>query len=183
MCGRRLHFSSWGCNRYGVSLVRFLVLLLFLLQISCSDSAESNDAPKKHQSSLVIRDKVKLLESKIESLRWENARLSLKIRSENGSRMVKDKKTGLWHFDVERIPYTGMVVEKFPDGSPRAEASFLKGRKDGMERFWYKNGILKEESHWFDGLAEGIMSTWTEEGASKRIIKFKKGELIEVLKE
>ena len=39
----------------------------------------------------------------------------------------------------------------------------FKGRKDGMERFWYENGILKEESHWFDGLADGIMQTWNEE--------------------
>ena len=97
-------------------------------------------------------------------MRWENTRLALKIRSEDGSRLVKDKKSGLWHFDVERVPYTGIVVENFADGSPRAEASFLKGRKDGMERFWYENGILKEESHWFDGLADGIMQTWNEEG-------------------
>ena len=164
-------------------IVRVLILSIILLQISCSDLEEPKDSQRKDKSSLVIREKVKLLESKIESLRWEYARLSLKIRTVNGSRMVKDKKTGLWHFDVERIPYTGMVVEKFPDGSPRAEASFIKGRKDGMERFWYKNRRLKEESHWFDGLAEGIMKTWTEEGKAKRILRFKKGELIEVLKE
>ena len=59
---------------------------------------------------------------------------------------------------MERVPYTGMVVEKY------ADASFLKGRKDGMERFWFSNGQIKEESHWFDGLANGLMTHWTETG-------------------
>jgi len=159
----------------------FFLLLVGL--ISCTDSEPPKVTGKNAQSAIAIREKVKLLESKIESLRWENTRLHLKIRTVDGSRMVKDKKTGLWHYDVERIPYTGMVLEKFADGSPRAEASFLKGRKDGMERFWYENSRLKEESHWFNGLAEGLMQSWTEDGTPQRIVRFKRGELIEVLKE
>ena len=161
--------------------VRFLTFILFLT--GCSEPSETKPQAAQNQNALARREKIKLLESEIKSLRWENTRLALKIRSEDGSRLVKDKKSGLWHFDVERVPYTGMVVENFADGSPRAEASFLKGRKDGMERFWYENGILKEESHWFDGLADGIMQTWNEEGVVQRIVRYKRGELIEVLKE
>ena len=164
-------------------LARSCFVSLFIFLNSCSDSEPTKDTEKKELNVIATREKVKLLESKIESLRWENVRLSLKIKTVNGSRMVKDKKTGLWHYDVERIPYTGMVVEKFADGSPRAEASFLKGRKDGMERFWYENGRLKEESHWFDGMAEGVMKTWNEDGILQRIVRFKRGELIEVLQE
>jgi antitoxin component YwqK of YwqJK toxin-antitoxin module len=52
-----------------------------------------------------------------------------------------------------------------------------------MERFWYPNGKLKEESHWFDGQPDGIMQTWNQEGEVQRIVRFKRGELIEVLKE
>ena len=93
----------------------------------------------------------------------------------NGSSLVKDKISGLWHFDVERTPYTGKATENFLDGSPRAEASFLKGRKDGVERFWYSNGRLKEESQWFDGLANGIIRTWSEDGRLIRAVRYKKG--------
>ena len=164
-------------------LARSCFVSLFIFLNSCSDSEPTKDTEKKELNVIATREKVKLLESKIESLRWENVRLSLKIKTVNGSRMVKDKKTGLWHYDVERIPYTGMVVEKFADGSPRAEASFLKGRKDGMERFWYDNGRLKKESHWFDGMAEGVMKSWNEDGMLQRIVRFKRGELIEVLQE
>lgn len=157
-------------------------LILFLL-FGCSDPAESESDPKKDQGTLARRERIKVLESQLKTLRWENTRLALKIRSVDGNRMVMDKPTGLWHYDVERIPYTGMVVEKYPDGTPRAEASFIKGRKDGMERFWYSNGTLKEESQWFDGQPDGIMQTWNQEGDIQRIVRFKRGELIEVLKE
>lgn len=149
----------------------------------CSDPEESETDLNKDQGTLVRREKIKVLESQVKSLRWENTRLALKVRTVDGNRMVKDKTTGLWHYDVERTPYTGMVVEKFPDGTPRAEASFIKGRKDGMERFWFANGRLKEESHWFDGQPDGTMQTWNQEGDVQRIVRFKRGELIEVLKE
>ena len=166
--------------------MHFFKVILFsilLLQYSCSDPAETKPEPQKDQGTLARREKIKMLEAQVKSLRWENTRLALKVRTVDGNRMVKDKPTGLWHYDVERIPYTGMVVEKFPDGPPRGEASFIKGRKDGMERFWYPNGRLKEESHWFDGQPDGIMQTWDQEGEVQRIIRFKRGELIEVLKE
>ena len=52
-----------------------------------------------------------------------------------------------------------------------------------MERFWYANGLLKEESQWFDGLANGIIRTWDKEGGLIRAVRYKKGELIEVIRD
>ena len=160
-----------------------ILFLSFLLQVGCSDPVETVEGTKNDQGAISRKERIRVLESQLESLKWENARLTMKIRTVNGATLVKDKKTGLWHHDVERVPYTGMVVEKYADGSPRAEASFLKGRKDGMERFWFSNGQIKEESHWFDGLANGLMTHWTETGEIKRVLRYKKGDLIEVLKE
>ena len=74
--------------------------------------------------------------------------------------MVKDKKTGLWHYDVERQPFTGRALS-FSDNSPRGEAD-LKGKKDGMERFWWPNGELKEQGQWFDGRAHGVFKSWDQ---------------------
>ena len=163
--------------------LRSVVFLLLFWFFGCSDFSEPKVAPKNERGALARKERIRILESELESLKWENTRLVMKIRTVNGTALVKDKKTGLWHYDVERVPYTGMVVEKFPDGSPRAEASFLKGRKDGMERFWYSNGQIKEQSHWFDGLANGIMTNWKETGEIDRIVRYKKGDLSEVVKE
>ncbi|MEK9773814.1 MAG: hypothetical protein VW576_09655, partial [Opitutae bacterium] len=109
-------------------------------------------------------------------------RLSLKIRKVDGSALVRDKSTNLWHYDVERTPYTGRAVEEYGNGSPRAEAHFLEGQKDGMERFWYPNGQLKEEGQWFNNRANGLMRQWDENGKLSKAVRYKNGDLIEVLR-
>lgn len=135
------------------------------------------------ESTLERREKIRELEADLEVAKWENARLGLKIRQVDGASLVRDKKTGLWHYDVERTPFTGRAVEKFEDGSPRAEAHFLEGQKDGMERFWYSNGKLKEEGQWFNNRANGLMRTWTDEGKLSKAFRYKNGDLIEVLRQ
>ena len=156
---------------------------LVALLCSCFEEEESEQAKRSEGNALDRRERIRQLELDVETLKWENARLFLKIRSVDGSSLVRDKLTGLWHFDVERTPYTGRATENYSDGSPKAEASFLKGKKDGVERFWYANGLLKEESQWFDGLANGIIRTWDKEGGLIRAVRYKKGELIEVIRD
>lgn len=156
---------------------------LVFLTVSCFDDEEVENSERSEGNALDRREKIRQLELDVETLKWENSRLFLKVRSVNGSSLVRYKLTGLWHFDVERTPFTGKATENFPDGSPKAEASFLKGKKDGVERFWYANGKLKEESQWFDGLANGIIRTWGEDGRLTRAVRYKKGELIEVIRD
>ena len=94
-----------------------------------------------------------------------------------------DKKTGLWHHDVAREPFTGRVSEEYPDRSPRAEGGFLRGKKDGMERFWYPNGKLKSEGQWFDGKENGVFREWNEAGQLVRAVRYKNGQVIENLRQ
>ena len=94
-----------------------------------------------------------------------------------------DKKTGLWHNDVAREPFTGRVAEEYPDRSPRAEAGFLNGKKDGMERFWYPNGKLKSEGQWFEGKQNGVFRQWSEEGKVIQAVRYKNGQVIENLRQ
>ena len=163
--------------------IRGAMLLCFISLVSCSEEDKVENGAQGEGNALDRREKIRQLEMDLEILRWEKTRLSLKIRTVDGSALVRDKKSDLWHFDVERSPFTGMAVENFEDGTPRAEASFLRGKKDGMERFWYRNGVLKEESQWFNGLANGIIRTWREDGRLLRALRYKKGELIEVIRD
>ena len=52
-----------------------------------------------------------------------------KIRSVNGSSLVRDKLTGLWHFGRRTHSLHGTSNGKLFRRSPRAEASFLKEKK------------------------------------------------------
>jgi hypothetical protein len=161
--------------------VLFYVLFFpFLVSFGCSE--EVSDSGDSVESGALERSrKIRDLENEVEALRWESTRLALKIETINGGSLVMDKRSGLWHDDVAREPYTGMVIEKYPDRSPRAEAGFLNGKKDGMERFWYPRGILKSEGQWFNGLENGIFREWDEQGEILRAARYKNGQLIENL--
>ena len=147
-----LAFERAGCLiGKGMKVLRRIALSLCLALAGCSDEETGDEVGKPGEGALERSKKIRELEKSLERLRWENTRLSLKMKSVGGGSLVRDKVTGLWHHDVEREPFTGRALEKFPGGSQRAEADFLNGKKDGMERFWHANGRLKSEGQWFDG--------------------------------
>ena len=73
---------------------------LVALLCSCFEEEESEQAKRSEGNALDRRERIRQLELDVETLKWENARLFLKIRSVDGSSLVRDKLTGLWHFDV-----------------------------------------------------------------------------------
>ena len=161
-------------------------MLPIIFWSGCLDSDTSKEDEFKNNtgdSAFDRKKKLKELELTVETLKWENSRLSLKLKTVDGSSLVMDKVTGLWHYDVERIPFSGRASEVFPDGSPRGEADFFKGKKDGMERFWWPNGKLMEDGQWFDGRAHGVFRKWNEKGNLIEVIRYKNGELTEVILE
>ena len=166
----------------------FIIYPIFVICVlsGCFDSnndVEEDSKANAGKSAFDRKQKLKELELQIETLRWENSRLSLKLKTVNGSGLVMDKRTGLWHYDVERVPFSGRASEVFPNGSPRGEADFHNGLKDGMERFWWPNGNMKEEGQWFNGRANGIFKKWNLQGQLEQVIRFRNGEIIEVILE
>lgn len=153
-----------------------------LLLFSCLESNDDDGITDSQQEQNEKNNKILELQTDLEVLRWENARLSLKVRSVNGAALVRDKRTNLWHYDVERTPYTGNATENFKNGKPRAEASFFNGKKDGVARYWFENGNLQSEEQWFAGKEDGIFREWNESGQLRKANRYKAGELIEVLK-
>ena len=65
------------------------------------------------ESALTREGKIRELEADLEVAKWENVRLGLKLRKVDGASLVRDKQTNLWHFDVERTPFTGRAVEEY----------------------------------------------------------------------
>ena len=169
-----------------VSMYSKVILILFFglaFLLGCEEENVVGGAKADGESALTRMEKIKELEADLEIAEWEIARLSLKLRKVNGSSLVRDKRTNLWHYDVERTPFTGRAVELYTDGNPQAEAYFLDGQKDGMERFWYPNGQLKEEGQWFNNRANGLMRSWEENGKLSKAVRYKNGDLIEVLRQ
>ena len=174
-----LYFRNITKNPF---LLTCLVILPSLFQTSCLEEEAEGSKNSSKEEETANNNKILELEKEITLLKWENSRLSLKLRSVDGAALVRDVQTNLWHFDVERTPYTGNATENFKNGKPRAEASFLKGKRDGVARYWHENGILKLEEQWFDGKQDGLFREWGEEGQLLKALRYKRGELIEVLK-
>lgn len=163
-------------------LISLALCFASLVLFSCLEKKDEQVSTDEQKEQNEKNNKILELEAELEVLRWENARLSLKVRSVNGESLVRDKRTNLWHFDVERTPYTGNATENFKNGKPRAEASFFNGKKDGVARYWFENGNLQSEEQWFAGKKEGIFREWMESGQLSKADRYKAGELIEVLK-
>ncbi len=170
------------CLNYMVKITSQFLLVLSVFFIGCEDDSAGVEKNMVVESALSREGKIRELEADLEIAQWENVRLSLKLRKVDGASLVRDKQTNLWHFDVERTPFTGRAVEEYEDGAPRAEAHFLAGQKDGMERFWHPNGQLKEEGQWFNNRANGLMRSWSEQGKLIKAVRYKNGDLIEVLR-
>ena len=164
-------------------VVRWIFTFLVLGFVGCSDDEASNGSGEQTEGALDRSKRIRELENALDKLKWENSRLSLKVKTVNGGSLVMDKKTGLWHHDVAREPFTGRVAEEYPDRSPRAEAGFLNGKKDGMERFWYPKGKLKSEGQWFDGKQNGVFREWNEGRKLIRATRYKNGQVIENLRQ
>ena len=152
-----------------------------LLLAGCEgDEGATTDAGSSTFEQVETLDRLK---KELEILKWENSRLALKVLKVDGSQLVRDKTTELWHHDVNRVPFTGRAIETHANGNPKGEASFLKGGQDGMSRFWYESGARKEESQWFDNRRHGFSHRWDEAGKLIESKEFKNGELIEVIME
>ena len=158
-----------------------VLALLPLLLAGCEgDGGATTDVGPSTFEQIETLDRLK---NELEILKWENSRLALKVIKVDGSQLVRDKNTGLWHHDVNRVPFTGRAIETHANGSPKGEASFLKGGQDGMSRFWYESGARKEESQWFDNRRHGFSHRWDEAGKLIESKEFKNGELIDVVME
>ena len=153
--------------------------LFFLLSIGCQE--EPQDLGNDYGSDFERNERIENLGKELDILKWENSRLALKLKAVDGADLVRHRVTGLWHHDVSREPFTGRAFETHPDGSPKGEASFLKGRQDGISRLWHEGGKRKRESQWFDGRLHGLFREWNESGRLIEEKRFKNGELVEVI--
>lgn len=73
------------------------------------------------------------------------------------------------------IPFTGISVESFKDGSMASEVEYLKGFSNGRTRWWYPNGQLKADFYCVRGLKNGEAKVWFDNGEIKSVGNYKYG--------
>lgn len=61
-------------------------------------------------------------------------------------------------------PFTGIVVERYPDGVVRSRSGVKDGKLQGESRGWYPNGQLQVLEHFEVGVSHGVRTKWHENG-------------------
>jgi hypothetical protein len=74
-------------------------------------------------------------------------------------------------------PFSGILVERFPDGGRYKETHYLNGFKDGSEKQYALNGRVVREGNFIHGKREGLETAWFSEGPKKFEYHFKNGVL------
>ena len=81
-----------------------IVFVAFFTLPACwdenSDANQNSPVEENSKNNRLIE-----LEKEIELLKWENARLSLKLRSVDGAALVRDVQTNLWHFESKVLKH------------------------------------------------------------------------------
>ena len=55
-------------------------------------------------------------------------------------------------------------VQEFPDGSVRMETTYVKDKKQGLEKEYYNNGTLKRETNYNEDRKEGLQKEYYDDG-------------------
>ena len=85
---------------------------------------------------------------------------------------------GLWYDGDSETPFTGVLVDKYPNGQKMVELHFKDGKEEGLSTEWYANGQKQLEGTSKDGKREGLETHWHENGQKKSEATFKDGKKV-----
>jgi antitoxin component YwqK of YwqJK toxin-antitoxin module len=60
--------------------------------------------------------------------------------------------------------FSGIMVERFPDGSYKSRSSIAVGLLHGLSEGWHTNGHKQVAEHFTNGIAHGLRTKWDENG-------------------
>ncbi len=75
---------------------------------------------------------------------------------------------GRWYYLREKNPFTGIVLDHYPNGVKKYELEYKNGLQNGTETKWYDNGDKQYEVPWVDGKKHGHESGWLEANRSQK---------------
>lgn len=61
-------------------------------------------------------------------------------------------------------PFTGRVINTFPNGLTSGAFDYHAGKKVGYHRKWFSNGEMAFEAKWVNGMLDGVSRSWWRNG-------------------
>ena len=79
------------------------------------------------------------------------------------------------------IPFTGRAVQHHPNGKIKSRYEFIDGLLDGVIEEWYDNGNKSTYKLYKKGLREGITVYWDKHGQQTKQVLYRNDEEVEVI--
>lgn len=80
------------------------------------------------------------------------------------------------HRTDEAQPFSGWLVERYPDGRLRSRSRLTEGRLTGVSEGWYPDGTLEIREYYVDGMCEGLRTRWHTNGVVMSQTRFVAGK-------
>lgn len=93
-------------------------------------------------------------------------------RQRESSASEVDQRNGRLHQEDDKKPFTGILTENYPDGSPKSRSHVRDGLLHGISEGWFPDGTREIEEFFVKGVSHGSRTRWHPNGklASKALV-------------
>ena len=74
---------------------------------------------------------------------------------------------GRWWRAGDAAPFTGVMVERYPEGALRTRSEILEGKLDGVCEGWTPEGALEVRESFRAGVSHGLRTRWYAHGVRR----------------
>jgi antitoxin component YwqK of YwqJK toxin-antitoxin module len=88
-----------------------------------------------------------------------------------------DLREGVLFAKGEVEPFSGLLIERYPNRKPKIEIEIADGKAHGRSRGWYESGQLEVEEQFLHGTSHGPRTRWYENGQKRSEARIEHGQL------
>ncbi|MBL9128002.1 MAG: toxin-antitoxin system YwqK family antitoxin [Verrucomicrobiales bacterium] len=82
------------------------------------------------------------------------------------------------HLGTNAEPFSGLAVERYPDGSPKSRSEIRDGVLEGPSEGWFTNGVLQVRETFRAGVAHGPRTRWHPDGKKASEATVENGRIV-----
>jgi antitoxin component YwqK of YwqJK toxin-antitoxin module len=72
-------------------------------------------------------------------------------------------------------PFSGIDITKYSDGNKKMEVSYVDGKKEGICKIWFENGVLNEVRYYKNNEMDGTWVVYNEAGVKTSVANYTNG--------